>query len=111
MLSKLNGGFYAFEGKGRKKLTDEEMAILISPPYSHFVDQALLERFQKTSNPITNPTNTISTNLLALPAPPLPAAHEPPASPRAFSFALPDPPAQVQATSTLSAHAQLFKKV
>merc|ERR1719238_2318733 len=100
------------------KLTDEEMAVLTSPPYSHFVDQALLERYQKTSNPTTNPaTNNSSTsNLLALPAPsiPMPAAHEqPPASPRAFSFALPDPPAaQAQATtSTLSAHAQLFKKV
>merc|ERR1719238_1801863 len=99
------------------KLTDEEMAVLTSPPYPHFVDQALLERYQKTSNPTTNPpTNNSSTsNLLALPAPsiPMPAAHEqPPASPRAFSFALPDPPAaQAQATSTLSTHAQLFKKV
>merc|ERR1712167_494479 len=95
------------------KLTDEEMAVLTSPPYSHFVDQALLERFQKASNPTTK--NSSTSNLLALPAPsiPMPAAHEqPPASPRAFSFALPDPPAaQAQATSTLSAHAQLFKKV
>ena len=97
------------------KLTDEEMAVLTSPPYSHFVDQALLERYQKASNPTTNPaTNSSTSTLLALPAPsiPMPAAHEqPPASPRAFSFALPDPPAaQAQATSTPSAHAQLFKR-
>merc|ERR1711977_594653 len=91
------------------KLTDEEMAVLTSPPYSHFVDQALLERYQKASNPATK--NSSTSNLLALPAPsiPMPAAHEqPPASPRAFSFALPDPPAaQAQATAnnTLSAHA------